>query len=64
MILSAKESSRILTSKKRLNQYIDLLDRSIVKYKELVAVDTVTNYTDYLTFTESDPINNIIEKDI
>jgi hypothetical protein len=64
MILSAKESGKILSAKKSFNQYIDLLDRSIVKYKDMVAVDTVTNYTDYLTFTESDTINNILEKDI
>jgi len=32
----------------RLNKYIDLLDRSIAKYKEQTAVDTLTTFKDYL----------------
>ena len=62
-IVSAKEIAYITSTtegKKTLNSYIDLLDRSIAKYKDHVVVDTDNDYTDYLPFSHSDPINNVI----
>lgn len=62
-IVSAKEIAFITSTtegKRTLNQYIDLLDRSIAKYKDHVVVDTDNDYTDYLALNKSDPINNVI----
>ena len=62
MIISPKELRRCLTGK-NLNKYVDLLDRSIDKYKENVVIDADTSFTDYLTFKETDPINKILGRE-
>jgi hypothetical protein len=62
-IISPKELTHFVSttdSKRTLNKYIDLLDRSIAKYKDHVVVDTDNDYTDYLSLNKSDPINNVI----
>jgi len=63
MIVSAKEVSRIVSTKenkKRLNQYVDLLDRSISKYKDYAVIDTDNDYRDYLAFDGTEPINKVM----
>jgi hypothetical protein len=62
MIISPKELRRCLTGS-NLNKYVDLLDRSVDKYRDNVVVDTDTTFSDYLTFKESDPINKILNRE-
>jgi hypothetical protein len=62
-IISPKELTYFLSTvddRKTINKYVDLLDRSIAKYKDHVVVDTDNDYTDYLSLNKSDPINNVL----
>jgi len=62
-IVSAKEIGFITSTtygKRTLNQYVDLLDRSVAKYKDHVVVDTDNDYTDYLDFNGTEPINIVM----
>jgi len=62
-IISPKELTYFLSTidnRKTINKYVDLLDRSIAKYKDHVVVDTDNDYTDYLALDKSEPINSII----
>ena len=61
MIVSARELGRCITGK-NLNKYVDLLDRSVAKYQKETVVDQWTNFTDYLTIKESDPINMVLDQ--
>ena len=65
MIISAKEIGYITatkTGRKNLNWYVDLLDKSIAKYKDSCVIDTENDYTDYLAFDGTEPIQNVIPR--
>ena len=59
MIFSAKDLHKMITGP-NLNHYVDLLDRSIAKYKNSTVVDTETKCSDYLTIQESDPVKVVL----
>ena len=65
MIISAKEIGYItntISGRKLINHYVDLLDKSISKYKDHCVIDDEFDYTRYLDFDGTEPIQNVLNR--